>query len=138
MGHPRDVDVTGENRISLNSDFSINILQNNTFDSSRQIDVIFVVPNMNAWHKENLSLNMDDYSLLGKKYFEGDFTKGFNNISFVLVVSFVIRSLFDFAKYNPTTTSFPFYATVLLNALYILVPALLFFVIGLIVKKRNS
>lgn len=61
----------------------------------------------------------------------------FNYISFVLVVNFIIRCLFDFAKYDPTTTSFPFYATVLLNALYMLVPALLFFVIGLIVNKRN-
>ena len=60
----------------------------------------------------------------------------FNNIISVLVVYFFIRTLFDFAKYNPTTTSFPFYATILRNALYMLVPALLSFII-LLAMKRN-
>ena len=35
-----------------------------------QIDLIFVVEDLRAWHKENIKLNKKDYSMIGKVFFK--------------------------------------------------------------------
>ena len=59
-----------------------------------------------------------------------------NVISAILVIVFIILSIVDYVNYNPLTTSAPYYVDVLANALFLIVPAIIIFIIGIIVKKK--
>ena len=55
------------------------------------IDVIFVVPNLKEWHKENLRLNPKDYSFSGKCHIAlstNSFLKGPNGITYYSGIQF--------------------------------------------------
>lgn len=60
-----------------------------------------------------------------------------NIISIILVIAFVIKSIVDYSQYSATLNSAPFYVWVLVNALYLIIPAILVFVVGCIVKKKQ-
>lgn len=67
-------------------------------------------------------------------------SKRCNVISLVLIVGFIIKTIFDYGKYSSTLNSAPFSLWILVNALYFLLPALIIFVAGIIKKgkrKRN-
>lgn len=59
-----------------------------------------------------------------------------NIVSAVLVTAFFVKSTFDYIRYSPIKNSAPFSAWVLMNVLYFIIPAIIVFVIGVIVKKK--
>lgn len=61
-------------------------------------------------------------------------SKWCNIISLVLIVCFIIKTIFDYGKYSSTLNSAPFYLWILVNALYFLLPALILFIVGIIKK----
>ena len=55
----------------------------------------------------------------------------------VLVIAFIILSIVDYVNYNPMITSAPYYVDLLVNALFLLMPAIIVFIIGIIIEKRH-
>ena len=58
-------------------------------------------------------------------------------ISAVLVTVFVAKSIADYTQYTDSLNSAPFSVWLLVNALYLIVPAIIVFVIGFTVKKHS-
>ena len=54
-----------------------------------------------------------------------------------LTAAFVLKSIVDYRQYSSTLNAAPFYVWVLVNALYLLIPAIIVLVIGIIVKKKQ-
>ena len=54
-----------------------------------------------------------------------------------LTAAFVLKSIVDYRQYSSTLNSAPFDVWVLVNALYLLIPAIIVLVIGIIVKKKQ-
>ena len=65
-------------------------------------------------------------------------SKWCNVISLVLIVCFIIKTIFDYGKYSSTLTSAPFDIWILVNALYFVLPALIIFILGIIKKRKNK
>ena len=63
-------------------------------------------------------------------------TKVCYGLSVLLVIGFIINTIIDYGRYNTTLNSAPFYMWVIVNAIYFIVPALISFVVGLIIKKK--
>lgn len=59
-----------------------------------------------------------------------------NIVSAVLVIAFVIKSIVDYTQYLTTLNSAPFYAWLLINALHLIIPAIIVFVVGFIVNNQ--
>lgn len=64
-------------------------------------------------------------------------SKWCNVISLVLVVCFIIKTIFDYGKYSSTLNSAPFYLWILVNALYFVLPALIIFIAGIMRKRKK-
>ena len=60
-----------------------------------------------------------------------------NIISVVLVIAFIVKSIINYFQYDKIVNSAPFSAQVLVNALYLLIPAIIVFTVGIIVKKKQ-
>ena len=60
-----------------------------------------------------------------------------NIISAVLVIAFIVKSIINYFQYDKIINSAPFSAQVLVNALYLLIPAIIVFIEGIIVKKKS-
>ena len=58
-------------------------------------------------------------------------------VSAVLAAAFVIKSIVEYTQYCVTQNSAPFYSWVLVNALYLLIPAFVVLMIGIIVKGKH-
>ena len=65
-------------------------------------------------------------------------SKWCNVISLVLIVCFIIKTIFDSGQYSSTLTSAPFDIWTLVNALYFVLPALIIFILGIIKKRKNK
>lgn len=61
-----------------------------------------------------------------------------NIVSAILVIAFIVKSIIDYFQYDKIVNSAPFSAQVLVNALYLIIPAIIVFVVGIIVKKKNK
>ena len=61
----------------------------------------------------------------------------FNIVSAILVAAFVIKSIVDYTHYSNTLNSAPFYVWVVVNALYLIIPAIVALVIGIVLKKKQ-
>ena len=59
-------------------------------------------------------------------------------VSAVLVIAFFVKSIVDYTQYLDSYNSAPFHVWVLVNAMYFIIPAIIVFVIGAIVKKRQK
>jgi len=57
-------------------------------------------------------------------------------VPIVLLGCFVISVITGYARYSSTLNSAPFSVWVLVDAIYFIVPALLLFVVGMILRKR--
>ena len=55
----------------------------------------------------------------------------------VLIIAFIILSIVDYVNYNPMITSAPYYVDLLVNALFLLMPAIIVFIIGIIIEKKH-
>ena len=60
-----------------------------------------------------------------------------NIVSVILLIVFVIKSIVDYTQYSTSLNSAPFYLWVLVNALFLVIPAIFLFVIGSVVKKKQ-
>lgn len=60
-----------------------------------------------------------------------------NIVSLILLIVFVIKSIVDYTQYLTSLNSAPFYLWVLVNALFLVIPAIILFVIGFVVKKKQ-
>lgn len=60
-----------------------------------------------------------------------------NIVSVILVIAFIVKSIVNYFQYAKIANSAPFSAQVLVNALYLIVPAIIVFVVGNIVKKKQ-
>ena len=60
-----------------------------------------------------------------------------NVISTILVIAFIVKSIVNYFQYDKIANSAPFSAQVLVNALYLIIPAIIIFVVGIIVKKKQ-
>lgn len=60
-----------------------------------------------------------------------------NVVSIVLVIAFAVKCAVDYAAYSPVTTSAPFSLRVEVNAFLFLLPAILVFAIGRVLRKKG-
>lgn len=58
-------------------------------------------------------------------------------LSAIFAAAFVIKSIVDYTHYSNTLNSAPFYVWVMVNALYLIIPAIVVFVIGIVLKKKQ-
>lgn len=63
--------------------------------------------------------------------------KLFYLLSIILIIIFLIILLIDYINYD-TSTSFPFYATIIFRGLQFLIPSIISFIIGFILNKKNK
>lgn len=59
-------------------------------------------------------------------------------ISVLLVVGFVICIIWDWINYNTVLNSAPFYLGVIVNAVLLLIPAGILFLIGRLLKRKYN
>ena len=64
--------------------------------------------------------------------------KVFYGVSVVLMFAFVIKLLRDIYVYNTTLNSAPFYIWIVVDIIYFVVPAIILFVIGKKIQRRNK
>ena len=60
-----------------------------------------------------------------------------NIVSVVLVIAFIVKNVVDYSKYTSPLNSAPFYVWILANALYLIIPAIILFAVGAIIKKNQ-
>ena len=58
-------------------------------------------------------------------------------IGIVLAVAFVVKSCIDYSNYSAIYSSAPFSVWIMVNALYCLIPAAVFF-IGFLIRRRKK
>ena len=61
-----------------------------------------------------------------------------NIVSLILLIVFVIKSIVDYTQYSTSLNSAPFYLWVLVNALFLVIPAIILFVIGFVVRRNSK
>ncbi len=59
-------------------------------------------------------------------------------LSALLFVAFMISTMIDYSRYNRTLNSAPFYVWIVVNAIYFLLPAVIAFIIGVALKKKQQ
>lgn len=59
-----------------------------------------------------------------------------NLLSAVLLIAFLVKSIADYVKYSTVENSAPFSTWLLANALYLIIPAIAVFILGMIIKKK--
>ena len=60
-----------------------------------------------------------------------------NIISALLAIAFVIKTIINFFQYDTLLNAAPFYVWILVNALFLLIPASIVFVVGVIVGRKH-
>ena len=65
-------------------------------------------------------------------------TKVCHSLSVLLVIGFIINTIIDYSRYNSTLNSAPFYLWIIVNAICFIVPAIIVFVVGLVIKKKTK
>lgn len=60
-----------------------------------------------------------------------------NIISILLIIAFVIKTIVNYFQYDVMVNSAPFYVWIIFNALFLLIPALLVFIIGCVIDKNS-
>lgn len=61
-----------------------------------------------------------------------------NVVSIILFICFITKTIIDYTQYSSTFNSAPFYVWILANALYFILPAIIVFIIGNVMKKNNK
>ncbi len=59
-----------------------------------------------------------------------------NIISALLAIAFVIKTIINSFQYDTLLNAAPFYVWILVNALFLLIPASIVFVVGIIVSRK--
>ena len=61
-----------------------------------------------------------------------------NIIRLIFIVCFVIKTIYDYGSYSSTLNSAPFYLWILANAICLVLPALILFIVGIVLKKKKN
>lgn len=64
-------------------------------------------------------------------------SKSCNIISLTFIVCFVIKTIYDYGSYSSTLNSAPFYLWILVNTVCLAFPALILFIVGIVLKKKK-
>ncbi len=64
-------------------------------------------------------------------------TKLFNVLGIILVICFFVNTIIDYTRYLNTLNSAPFYVWILVNALFFIVPSIISFIAGDVIKKKS-
>lgn len=64
-------------------------------------------------------------------------SKSCNIISLIFIVCFVIKTIYDYGSYSSTLNSAPFYLWILVNTVCLAFPALILFIVGIVLKKKK-
>ncbi len=59
-----------------------------------------------------------------------------NCVGILLVIVFIVKSCIDYSNYS-IDNSAPFSVWIMINALYFIIPAIIFFISGFIIRKRH-
>lgn len=59
-------------------------------------------------------------------------------VSILMICAFIVLVIIDYSNYNPMITSAPFYVDVLIRAVELILPAIVFACVGYIYKKRTN
>ena len=70
------------------------------------------------------------------KKFNG--TKVCYGLSVLLIIGFIVNTIVDYYRYNSTLNSAPFYLWIIVNAICFIVPAVIVFVVGLVIKNNTK
>lgn len=65
-------------------------------------------------------------------------TRTCNVISIFLLICFIVKTIIDYAQYSGTLNSAPFYVWIIANVLYFVLPAVIVFIVGIVIKIRIS
>ena len=65
-------------------------------------------------------------------------TKVCFGLSVLLVIGFIINTIIDYSRYNSTLNSAPFYLWIIVNVIYFIVPAIIAWIVGLVIKKKTK
>lgn len=57
-------------------------------------------------------------------------------LSVVLIITFIVLSIIDYINYNPIVTSAPYYVNLIINASFLLIPAIIAYIVSIIIKNR--
>lgn len=60
-----------------------------------------------------------------------------NILSAILVIAFLIKTIINYFQYDAIITSAPFYVCILVNAVFMIIPAIIVFIIGFIVSRKH-
>ncbi len=66
------------------------------------------------------------------------FANACNIISIVLLICFVVNTIIDYMRYSSALNSAPFRVWILVNAVYFILPAIIVFIVGVVVKRKNK
>ena len=66
------------------------------------------------------------------------FANAYNIISIVLLICFVVNTIIDYMRYSSALNSAPFRVWILVNAVYFILPAIIVFIVGIVVKRKNK
>lgn len=58
-------------------------------------------------------------------------------ISVILLIAFAVKVIADYTRYTPMLTSAPFYVWILADALLLVLPAIIVFAVGRIIRKKQ-
>lgn len=61
-----------------------------------------------------------------------------NIASVILVLCFIVNTIIDYTRYSATLNSAPFRVWIMVNALYFILPAVIIFVVGIIIKNKKQ
>ena len=59
-----------------------------------------------------------------------------NIISILLIVAFIVKTIVDYTQYITSFTSAPFSVWIGVNAVFMIIPAAVIFVVSYIIKKK--
>ena len=61
-----------------------------------------------------------------------------NIISVILIAAFIIKTIVDYTQYNTTLNSAPFSVWIGVNAMFMVIPAIIVYIIGFIINKKQK
>lgn len=65
-------------------------------------------------------------------------SKIFFIVSILLAAAFAVKTIADYFRYDPIVNSAPFYAWIIINSLYFLIPSAVSLTAGLIINKKHQ
>ena len=58
-------------------------------------------------------------------------------VSLLLVIAFIIKNVVDYSYYSSALNAAPFYLWIIVNAIFLIIPSIIVFIIGTIIRKRH-